>query len=517
MNYPDAHHDVSGRVGEAIQALRRKGALLWIQDGALCYRAPRGLVTDQDLAILRRADGELISLLLSRGDPSRLEPRKLSRAHPTRTPLAFSQLAHWRLRAPAGYRPIRQLASAINIRGRLDIGALEDALSTLIDRHEALRTKIINVEGTPVQEVQASNRSPLEILDLSAILPSRRDHAIQQQIQRAIKDVSDYALDPLFRLVILKLGERESVVIVATDHMISDGASMSILMDELLTAHAQLKGGHGICLPAVSMQYPDYAFWQRAELADRLKGYAQNREGWPRTRFPDDPPVEEQQGWGAVSFVLKARSKIALHDWARSHGVSQVMAALTAYVALVLRWCDVSETIIQVMSDGRMSGELQKTVGYVAFPHYLRVSIGKRDTFLDLLQMILKEYCRACEEPDFYYSYARVPRPEFTRNTCFNWLPTRTSADGAPLISGSDSLTCSTVPYENPLLKTLELDSEPYVLLTETTAEIIGEVGFPRKRFSVNSMSRFAATYGKMLETLMKAPTSVIWDIPPKC
>jgi len=411
-----------------------------------------------------------------------------------------------------GNRPIRQVASATKVRGRLDVVALEEALSALMDRHEALRTQILNVDGEPVQELKTHNPAPLEVVDLSEAPTHERSRIIQQQIARTIKDLSDYALDPLFRLIFLRLGANESVVVIATDHTISDGASLCILLDDLLTMHEELNNGHSISLPPVRMQLSDYALWQRTELAGVLQSHAHDYEGWARTRFPGAPSIDGRPGWGTVSFVFESRLKNALTDWARNRGTSQVMAALTAYVALVLRWCDVSETLIQVMSDGRLSKELENTVGYVAFPYYVYISIGSRATFMELMQTIQTAYCRACEQPDFYYSYIRTPRPEFTASTYFNWLPRRASAEARSEVGRHRLFECTSVSYENPLFETLDLDVEPGVLLKETDTEIVGRVGFPLKKFSIRYMSQFAARYKNVLQLLIREPVSRVFD-----
>lgn len=506
----DSRHGISD-TDEAVQALRCKGVHLWMENGTLRYRARKGLVTAKDIAILRRADSALLSLLLERDGTSRFEPCLLRRMCAERAPLAFSQLAHWCVRTQAGGRPVRQVASATYLRGRLDETALKEALAVVVSRHESLRTQIVIRDEDLMQEVVGS-RCRLQVYDLGTIRACDRAIEIQRQIASAMLEVADYARDPLFQPVLLRFARDEHIVILALDHMVSDGASLSILLDELLVAHTQLVEGHSVSLPVVEMQLSDYAYWQRAVLAGGLKRQAAAQDGWRRTSFPE-VPAGQRRGWQVIRFIIDSRRKELLQELARRSGTSLVMMVLTVYVAFVLRQCEVSETIIQVMFDGRTNRSVENTIGYLAFPLYLNISFDGRGRFRDLLEVVTAEYCKACERPDFYYSYAQHPCPEFTRNTCFNWLPRR---EGSARLraAGAASLTYSPVTFENPFLETLDWDAEPWAGLHDAIDMVVVEVGFPRQRFSHPTMERLTANFNAFVDAIMTTPAACIREVP---
>lgn len=498
----------------ALQSLRDRGAEFWIEDGRLRYRAPKGRVTPEDIAAACRANPAVLSLL-SRQGKVRGEPYLLERPDPIRAPLSITQLGHWNMRATANHRPIRQVASATRLRGSLDVGALGEAVSIVVTRHEALRTNIVLRSGEPRQEISARPRCDFEILDLTHMAADRQTNEVQRQIGSAIVDVTDYAAEPLFLAALLNLGPKEGVLILAMDHIVSDGASLSIVFNELLTVHDQLVNGGRVSLPAVQMQMADYANWQRMELAGFLARRGFEWSSWPTVRFPEDPNSTEDgnQGWATLGFMIEARLKEALQIWARRHGTSLVMTVLTAYVATVQRWCGESETIVQFISDGRLSPLLENTVGDIMIPLYLRVSVEKCRTFVDLLHHVIEGFCRANEQLDFGAAYVQTPLPSLVHSTMFNWLPLRGPGDGRDLVGTATALSCSNVAFDHPALHQLDWDGDPGVTFWDSDEEVVGEVSFPRKRFVNSSMRRFAGGFLAFLEALPATPAIPVRDV----
>lgn len=495
----------------ALEVLRSKGAEFWIENGVLRYRVPKGQTIPDDVRALSHADQKLLSSLLHRG-AVRPRLRVLERPDPMRAPLGFSQLGHWHGQAAVNHRPIRQVASAIRMRGRLEIAALQEALSVVVGRHEALRTRVVVLDGEPAQEIAAHSSCGLQIRNLTAVPPRDRAKEVQRQITRAIVDVADYAVDPLCTTVLLTLGPDEHVLILAMDHIVSDGASLTLVLDELLTVYERLVSGSRGFLPPVRMQLADYAFWQRTELAGWLE---RRRSEWTARRlirFPAESPVTGIQGWDVVRFTLDAPTKSALQEWARYQKTSLTMTVLTAYISALLRYCDASEAIIQFISDGRISSLLEQTVGDITFPLFLRIPCDAHATFVGLLECLTQQYCLACEEPEFAYGFIQDPLPEWVRNTSFNWIPERGDHEecrpAEPTV-----LTYSRMTFEHPALEALEWDGEPNVTFWEAGREVIGEVGFPRMRFSQAAMKRFTGTFQTLLHSLLVAPTKRIRDI----
>src|SRR5882724_9422575 len=108
------------------------------------------------------------------------------------------------------------------------------------------------------------------------------------------------------------------------------------------------------------------------------------------------------------------------------------------------------------------------------------------DSFSDLLKRVTEEYCKASEHADFSYMSAQIPQPAVTRNCLFNWIPQVPAIDLSDRAGSENAVTCSAIRFTHPMIKTLELDMEPSVVLFEMDEEIVGDVQFPLSRFPVH-------------------------------
>ena len=209
---------------------------------------------------------------------------------------------------------------------------------------------------------------------------------------------------------------------------------------------------------------------------------------------------------------IDAHLKSELIKWSRSRRTTLVMSVFTAYAALVLRWCDVSETIVQFQSDGRVSPLLRNTLGFFAFMLYLRVELCENDSFIDLIDRITHEHSKAYEHADFSYFASQLPRAEWLMNTSFNWIP-----GGAKTHTlGSDGeVECSPIKFVHPMGKILEVEGEPSMVFSDTGAdEIYGEVFFPLNRFLEATMERFGRNLLVFIEALLTKPEVPVKRVP---
>jgi NRPS condensation-like uncharacterized protein len=372
----------------------------------------------------------------------------------------------------------------------------------------------------PVQEISKSGECELEVHDLSAFSKILREVEIKRRIEQFILQPIDVAVAPLFGMQLLKLRDDEHVLIVAMEHMISDEFSMSILLRDLFTAYTQALKGHSFSLPVITTQFFEYAARQRNTQNTWIKNHGaywnEHLKGCQRLRFPEDKCVQSpaQLGSAKVSFQIGRDLKAQLIEWCRVRRTTLVMCIFTAYVALVLRWCHAPESLIQYQSNGRVSPETEHTIGYFAAALYLRIALLDGDSFVDLLNRVTDEYCKAYEHADFSYLSAQVPRPEFTRNTIFNWVPAGLKIDVCGE-GADDAVTCSPIPFENPVrtLTNLESESEPFILAFETDDEIVCDVCFPMSRFSAATMERFGRNFLMFLGVLRSQPETRVKDI----
>jgi hypothetical protein len=304
------------------------------------------------------------------------------------------------------------------------------------------------------------------------------------------------------------------------DHLISDGTSVNLFLRDLLVIYASLREGGSIQLPAIRVQFPDYASWQsrtqESWIAKHESYWRENLAACEAPRFPHDPQAKagRGQGWDAVLFRLDKCARSALLQWSRQNRTTLVMAVFTAYAAAVMRWCNAAEHIVQYQSISRISSELENTIGYFASPLYLRVQMDTNDTFLDLLRNLTHEYCRAHEHADFFYLATQIPVPAFTQSTIFNWSPLGSRIDLSLLEGTSSKFACSPVRVTDPVRRVLAFVHEPVVRLADTEEAIVGSVFFPRSQYTAEQMQRFARAVERSVRALLHQPAEPICRIP---
>jgi len=502
--------------------IRRKGVKLWSEDGQLHFRGPKGALSGEDLANLKAHSRQIVDLLEKVSASEPVEPRILPRSQPDHAPLSYSQLAHFHLfQLNLGRRSLRIVASALRLRGRLNIETLERSLSLVVARHEALRTRIVVHDGVPIQYISRSTDAAIAMEDLSGVAEGFRDIEVRRLLDHLILQPIDVTRGPMWEMKLLRLAKDEHVLIAAMEHLISDGTSINILFRDLLATYVHAMTGRAISLPPVTTQFPDYATWQRSTELSWVTAHApywkKRLHGCSRVRFRDDraASVENRFGWGTLPIRIGRELKEDLRIWSCARKTTLVMTVFAVYAALVMRWCRVSDYVFQYLSNSRTSPDLENTIGYLASTLYLRMELRDNDKFSELVARAASEYCRAYQHADFSYLAAQVPRPEFMANSIFNWRPRGTSdIDTSGLKGGEYALTCAPVDFVFPIVSIFDIDIEPFILLADAQDEIVGDLYFPMHRFSITTMENFVRSFLGFLRVLVRHPEQRVKDIP---
>jgi len=500
--------DIELDVAAVLGRLRSKGVQLWARGGQLQYRAPKGALSRQEIEELGRMSDQMLMLLDERSTTGRT-------LHGLRAPLTFSQLAHWRLHKLAERPSVRQLAAATRLRGRLRADVLRQAWIGLIERHDALRTRVVVEDGVPMQEVGASADVDLPVEDLTTLAEPARHAAVSRLLNDLIMEPIHPATVPLIAARVAKIGADEHVLMIAMEHMISDASSMSILLRDLLSMYEALTQGRSPSLPRIPVQLADHAIWQQrmhpSWLASHGAYWARRLDGCQRLRFPRHGLASGRRaGWSYVPVHIDRTLKAGLQEWCRTRRTTLVMAVLAAYVALVMRWCHVVDTVVRFQTDGRFHEQVEHTIGYFASVLHLRVAIRGSERFIDVLGRVTEEYCNAHEHADGSYIDAQEPRPPYARNCAFNWVPQARSASDLP--RDRATLVTESMDFDSPVLREREKDSEPVLLLYEREEEITGGVYFPLDQFALADMQRFGQDLLGFLQAMLRDADQSIWD-----
>ncbi len=177
--------------------------------------------------------------------------------------LSYAQERQWFLWQMDPHSSAYHIPSALRLKGRLDVAALERSFNALVERHESLRTTFIeNGEQTvQVTHRQMPLRITVEALPVGS--PLSQDDSIKAFVERESARPFDLRQGPLLRVSLLNIADDDHVLVLIQHHIISDGWSMQVLVDELVRHYAADTAGQSLVLPELTVQYADYAIWQR--------------------------------------------------------------------------------------------------------------------------------------------------------------------------------------------------------------------------------------------------------------
>src|SRR6266545_1844473 len=254
-------------------------------------------------------------------------------------PLSFAQQRLWFLDRLSPGDSSYNIGAAVVVDGPLDHASLRRALQEVVARHESLRTTFGAAAGAPEQIVAPRLEVPLPVADLAVAGDPCHGEVVRACLQ-LLELPFDLAAGPLLRVTLLRLEPRRHVLALSIHHIVSDGWSMSLLLDDLVAFT------RGVALPPLPIQYADYAVWQRERLSgERLEAlmavWQRQLGGLPEAiSLPTDrprPPVKSPAG-AALPFHLDAATDALVQEVARQAGVTPFMLLLAVYQILLARW-----------------------------------------------------------------------------------------------------------------------------------------------------------------------------------
>ena len=307
-------------------------------------------------------------------------------------PASVSQKRFWLLEQMAPGNTALDIPIAFELEGPLDVTVLEQALQSIVDRHEILRTRFELIDAEPRQLILPHATLTLERLEESPRAEERAAR-IRQALDHEAKRPVDFSRAPLLRVALLELSPEDHVLMLTAHHIISDGWSNGILIRELAAFYDALRRKVAPALPPLAIQYADYVIWQEEWL--KTPDYQAQLEYWrgqlagdiPVLDLPTDFPRRAAQ---PVDAVLEARLLPAvltdtLKRLGREEGVTLFMIFLTAYVALLHRYTGQSRLVLGTTAANRNKPELEALIGLFANLLVLPAEADAAMTFRDLL------------------------------------------------------------------------------------------------------------------------------------
>ena len=285
------------------------------------------------------------------------------------------------------------IPGALHLRGELDEDALRHSFQQLIQRHEALRTRFYERDGQAFQRVEATADFELPVIDLSDLPNAVREARAQQVREDQARSPFDLETGPLLRVTLVRLGDEEHQLLVTLHHIIADGWSLNILIDEFSRLYAAAAQGQSLELPPLALQYADYGSWQRQWLAEgegqRQLTYwtAQLGDEHPALNLATDHPRAAQHRHSASRHRqrLDARLSAAIRQTAQAHDSTSFMLLLATFQTLLYRYSGQRDIRIGVPNANRPRHETQGLIGFFINTLVLRAELDGRLPFNQLL------------------------------------------------------------------------------------------------------------------------------------
>ena len=314
-----------------------------------------------------------------------------------RFPVSISQQGLWFLYQLSPGDPMFHMAYAMSLDGPLDASALQRALDAAVARHAVLRTRIVALDGVPEQVVADAGAVAIEHIRLPEALDSGES---TQQAESIAADRArqpfDLAAGPPIRATLIRTGPDRHMFVLVMHHIISDGPSMQILMEELSASYRAELTGVPAPLPPLPMSYGDYAVWQREwmsgeELERQLSYWREQLKGVPRVlALPTDRPRPARQSYcGArASVTIDDTTITSMTEVAQAANATMFMAFLTGFVVVLSRYARQQDFVVSTHAAGRTHTEFDPIVGLFSNPILLRTSLAGNPSFAALLGRI---------------------------------------------------------------------------------------------------------------------------------
>ena len=313
-------------------------------------------------------------------------------------PASFAQQRLWFLNQFDPETPVYNIPWALQLNGDLDLGALQNAISSIVSRHESLRTTFGSENNRPVQIISAHKEVELPFVDLSESQGSALKNELDQHLLEEARH--SFVLDKEWpiRFLLIKKSEQEYVLMITMNHIATDGWSMGVFYEEIVQfyhAHASNEDAH---LPELDFQFADYASWQRNWLVDEVKdkqmNYWKNQLGAnpPVLELPTDLPRPREQTYEGATreITLSDATHRQIKQLVRDSGASLYIVLLAAFDVLMMRYSGQEDFLVGTPVANRNQAGLEHMIGFFVNSLVHRANLSDNPTFADLIQRVKK-------------------------------------------------------------------------------------------------------------------------------
>ncbi|MEG4207119.1 amino acid adenylation domain-containing protein [Microcoleus sp. Pol7_A1] len=433
-------------------------------------------------------------------------------------PLSFAQQRLWLLQQIDRTNSSYNEHGAIQLKGSLNIPALERSLNEIIERHESLRTTFTMMEGQPVQIISPSLTIKLPIINLSDLSIAEQTKQIQQLAIEQSQSPFDLDRGPLLRWMLLQIGEQDYVLLVTMHHIIYDGWSYGVLMRELAALYEAFFNSKSSPLSELPIQYADFALWQqqslKGEALETQIAYWKQQLGKtpPVLQLPTDYPRPAVQTFRGArkTFSLTAELTKALKALSQNEDATFFMTLLAAFKILLYRYTGIEDVAIGSPIANRNMSEIEQLIGCFVNTLVLRTDLSGHPTFRELLSRV-RQACVGA------YAHCDVPFEKLVET-----LQPQRSLSYTPLFQVMFTLQNTPMPaLELSGLTVSSLDSDRgtakfdlSLYIEERGEEFMATIEYNTDIFEAATIARTSEHFQQLLAGIVANPALRLNELP---
>jgi pristinamycin I synthase-3/4 len=427
-------------------------------------------------------------------------------------PLSLSQDRLWFLNQLQPGDPAYNIRAVARFRGNFDRLLLERVIDQIVKRHEILRTRFEEVDGQPLQIIDNTHSFSFTGDDIVPV-----EELTEKDIARLVREEGMRSFDlvkgPLFRLRAFRLSDEEHLVVMTMHHIISDGWSMRILAGEIRSLYAAFAAGLPSPLKDLSIQYADYATWQRTWLTgkilqDQLQYWKDKLSNAPILELPTDrvrPPLQSSNG-ASVSVDISEQLTQALADISLARRTTLFMTLLAGFKILLSSWSGQKDIVVGTPIAGRTDPSVEPLIGFFINTLVLRTDMSGDPSFAELLDRVrevaLGAYTYQNLPFDKVVEAVRPPR-DLSRSPIFQIL-----VNSIELETAATKLEEGVFEVDGSILSTERTNSRFDLNLYLVKQGAIIKLGlvYNCDLFDASTIERLLARYVLILETIVAKP-----------
>ncbi|NEP72550.1 MAG: amino acid adenylation domain-containing protein [Okeania sp. SIO2G4] len=432
-------------------------------------------------------------------------------------PLSFAQQRLWFLDRFEEETTAYHNYGVLELKGKLNISALETAIEEIVRRHEVLRTNFVMKNGNPIQVINAPSSFSFPIIDLQSLPEAEKLTAAQKIVKEEQARLFDLSNDSLLRVSLLKLEAESHILSLVMHHIVTDGWSTGILIRELSSLYQAFSEGKPSTLPELSIQYADFAYWQRQWLSQELR--EANLNYWkqqlagapPLLELPTDRPRPAIQTFrGSIeSFRVNSTITQKLKTLSQQSGATLFMALLSAFVVLLSRYSNQDDIVVGSPIANRDRSEIEPLMGFFVNTLVLRTQLQGNSSFSDILEQVrqvtLESYARQ-DVPFEQLVEALQPERSLSYSPLFQVMFILQNAPMDKL--ELPDLTLTPLGAENVTAK-----FDLTLAMRETDTEIEGILEYNTDIFDAATIIRMGEHFQHLLEAIIANPEQPVTQL----